>query len=45
VLKLEKDHYGLRDGGLTWFKYIKKGLKQGVLNKAKLNPASLLKAN
>jgi hypothetical protein len=43
VLKLEKNLYGLKDGGLTWFKHLKKGLFKRGFKQTEIEPCLFVK--
>ena len=43
VLKLEKNLYGLKDGGLTWFNYLKKGLIARGFKQSQVEPCLFVK--
>jgi hypothetical protein len=43
VLKLEKNLYGLKDDGLTWFKNLKKGLFQCGFKQSEVDPCLFVK--
>jgi hypothetical protein len=43
VLKLEKNLYGLRDGGLTWFNHLKKGLGARGFKQSRVDPCLFVK--